>query len=133
MTYKDVVDSLKLGQVIGLPTDTVYGLAADARSDQAVAEIYALKARPSFNPLIIHVHDLEQAQQYGIFNEDALCLARHFWAPAKTASALTIVVPYKKGGGISGLALAGLDTIALRSPNHPLALKVLEEFDGPLA
>lgn len=128
-----MIEDLNAGKVIGLPTDTVYGLAADALSDSAVAEIYALKSRPSFNPLIIHVHDLAKAQFYGVFNEDALRLARHFWAPAKTASALTIVVPYKKGSGISSLALAGLDTIALRVPNHPLALKVLAEFDGPLA
>jgi L-threonylcarbamoyladenylate synthase len=130
MTYSNI---LKAGKVIGLPTDTVYGLAADARSDRAVAEIYALKGRPSFNPLIIHVHDFDQAQIYGDFNEDAAQLARYFWAPAKTASALTIVVPYKKGSGISSLALAGLDTIALRVPNHLLALKVLAAFDGPLA
>lgn len=130
MMYSNI---LKAGKVIGLPTDTVYGLATDARSDSAVAEIYALKSRPSFNPLIIHVHDLAKAQFYGVFNEDALRLAHHFWAPAKTASALTIVVPYKKGSGISSLALAGLDTIALRVPNHSLALKVLTEFDGPLA
>lgn len=133
MMYKDVVNSLKLGQVIGLPTDTVYGLAADARSDQAVASIYALKARPSFNPLIIHVHDFLQARRYGEFSEDALRLVRYFWAPSKTASALTIVTPYKKGSGISSLALAGLDTIALRVPNHPLALQVLAEFGGPVA
>ena len=130
MTFLSI---LKSGKVIGLPTDTVYGLAADARLDAAVAEIYALKSRPSFNPLIIHIHDLQQAQLYGEFNEDALQLAQHFWAPSQTASALTIVVPYKKDSGISSLALAGLDTIALRVPNHPLALKVLAEFGGPLA
>lgn len=130
MTYSAI---LKSGKVIGLPTDTVYGLAADARSDHAVAEIYALKSRPSFNPLIIHVHDLHQAQLYGNFNEDALRLVHYFWAPAKTASALTIVVPYTKGSGISSLAMAGLDTIALRVPNHPLALEILSTFEGPLA
>lgn len=124
---------LKSGKVVGLPTDTVYGLAADARSDRAVAEIYALKTRPSFNPLIIHVHDFQQAQIYGSFNEDAVRLAHHFWVPSETASALTIVVPHKKGSGISNLALAGLDTIALRVPNHRLALQILLKFDGPLA
>ena len=128
-----MISILNAGKVIGLPTDTVYGLAADARSDCAVAEIYALKSRPSFNPLIIHVHDLQKAQLYGHFNEDALRLAHYFWAPAKTASALTIVVPYKNASGISSLAMAGLDTIALRVPNHPLALDVLAKFDGPLA
>ena len=127
------LDDLKAGKVIGFPTDTVYGLAADARSDAAVAEIYALKSRPAFNPLIIHVHDLDQAQRYGHFNKNALRLAHRFWAPAQTASALTLVVPYKKDSGISSLALAGLDTIALRVPNHPLALTVLVEFGGPLA
>lgn len=127
------IDALKAGQVIGLPTDTVYGLAADARSDRAVAEIYALKSRPSFNPLIIHVYNLKQAQLYGDFNEDAMRLAHYFWAPAKTASALTLVVPYKKDSGISSLALAGQDAIALRIPNHPLALHILSEFDGPVA
>ncbi len=133
MMQRTILNYLTSGKVIGLPTDTVYGLAADARSDQAVAEIYALKSRPSFNPLIIHVHDLQQAQLYGIFNEDAVQLALHFWAPSQTASALTIVVPYKKNSGISSLALAGLDTIALRAPNHPLALQILAEFGGPLA
>jgi len=127
------IDDLKSNRVIGLPTDTVYGLAADARVDSAVTEIYALKTRPSFNPLIIHIHDLQQAQLYGDFNSNALKLAHHFWAPSKTASALTIVVPYKKGSGISSLALAGLETIALRIPNHPVALKVLKKFAGPLA
>jgi L-threonylcarbamoyladenylate synthase len=133
MMQQTILNHLKAGRVIGLPTDTVYGLAADARSDLAVAEIYALKSRPSFNPLIIHVHSLAQAQLYGFFNEDAVRLAHHFWAPSQTASALTIVVPYKKDSGISSLALAGLDTIALRVPNHPLALQVLVEFGGPLA
>ena len=131
--FDDANTILKSGKVIGLPTDTVYGLAADARSDLAVAEIYALKSRPSFNPLIIHVQDLQQAQRYGEFNAEAIRLAQHFWTPSKTASALTIVVPYKKDSGISSLALAGLDTIALRVPNHTLALKVLSQFNGPLA
>ncbi len=128
-----VLQYLRNGQVVGVPTDTVYGLAADACNGLAVAEIYNLKNRPAFNPLIIHVHDLSSALDFGVFNNDAVQIAQYFWSPSETASALTIVVPLREKTEISSLALAGLDTIALRVPNHSMALQLLRDFGGPLA
>ena len=103
--------ALRDGQLVSFPTETVYGLGADATNDQAVAKIYAAKGRPSFNPLIAHVASLEQAQNYGVFDEYSLELARHFWP-----GALTLVVPIKQNSEISKLVTAGLDSLALRVP-----------------
>jgi L-threonylcarbamoyladenylate synthase len=114
--------------VIGMPTETVYGLAADCTSDKAVQKVFALKGRPSHNPLIIHVSSLNQALKYGIFNEEALKLTHQFWP-----GPLTVVVPLQEAAGISSLVTAGLETIAIRCPNHPLALDLLNTYPNALA
>ena len=128
---EDVITAAEILQrwgVVALPTETVYGLAADARSDIAVRKVFKLKGRPSFNPLIVHVKDLKAAEQIGHFSTVAQHLAEVFWP-----GPLTLVVPLKDGAGISGLVTAGLDTIALRSPAHPLAQMVLNQSGLALA
>ena len=113
---------------VGIPTETVYGLAADARSDRAVAAIFAAKQRPAFNPLIVHVANLSAAAKLGDFSTMAVALAEIYWP-----GPLTIVVPYRAEAGISGLATAGLDTIALRVPAHRAMQALLEATGAPLA
>ncbi|MGL4634393.1 MAG: L-threonylcarbamoyladenylate synthase [Beijerinckiaceae bacterium] len=120
--------ALLAGDIVGMPTETVYGLAADATNGMAVARIYEAKGRPSFNPLISHVASLAEAEKYGVFNADARKLAEAFWP-----GPLTLVVPYREGSGVSDLARAGLDTIALRVPSHPVALALLQQCGRPLA
>lgn len=115
----DAAQALANGKLVSFPTETVYGLGADATNDSAVAAIYKAKGRPSFNPLIAHVADLEQAQKFGLFDERALLLAAHFWP-----GALTIIVPLRANSPISPLVTAGLDTIALRMP-APLKIREL--------
>ncbi len=122
------VETLQKGGLVAFPTETVYGLGADARNEQAVAAIYAAKQRPSFNPLIIHIASQAQAEKLGIFNAVAQKLAAHFWA-----GALTLVVPRQPDCPISTLACAGLDSVALRIPAHPLARQLLQESGLPLA
>jgi L-threonylcarbamoyladenylate synthase len=122
------VGALRQGQLIGLPTETVYGLAADATDPAAVARIYAAKGRPQFNPLISHVPDLAAAETHGIFNAAALALAQAFWP-----GPLTLVVPRRPTSPVAELACAGLATIALRAPAHPVAQAVLRAFGNPLA
>jgi L-threonylcarbamoyladenylate synthase len=119
---------LREGKLVGLPTETVYGLAADATSGTAVAGIYAAKERPSFNPLIAHLPDLAAAQRQGLFDANALALARAFWP-----GPLTLVVPISPGCTVSDLARAGLETIGLRVPSHPVAQAVLRLADRPIA
>lgn len=116
------------GDVVALPTETVYGLGADCTNDDAVQKIFFLKGRPSFNPLIIHVCDLETALKYGKFNEAALKLARTFWP-----GPLTIVVPINTPTKISTYVTAGLPTIAIRCPQHPIALEILSKYPNPIA
>lgn len=116
------------GQTVALPTETVYGLAADARNGEAVARIYAAKGRPSFNPLIVHLPDLASAERYGVFSDEARRLADTFWP-----GALTLVVPLRPDAGIASITTAGLDTIGLRVPVHPVAQDILRSFGGPLA
>ena len=111
-----------------LPTETVYGLAADAGDGQAVARIFEAKGRPRFNPLIAHVADAEAARRLASFDARAEALIEAFWP-----GPLTIVAPVHPGAGVSELARAGLDTVALRAPAHPLAQAVLRAFGGPLA
>jgi L-threonylcarbamoyladenylate synthase len=118
---------LRSGGLVAFPTETVYGLGADATSDMAVAKVYEAKGRPSFNPLIVHVTSLEEAKRLGRFNESSERLAKAFWP-----GPLTLVVPRTEDCPVSLLASAGLDTIALRVPNHEVALTLLREFDGPV-
>lgn len=121
-------ETLRGGGMVVFPTETVYGLGADARSDRAVAKIFETKGRPQFNPLIAHVADLAAAQKYGVLDPRAVTLAERFWP-----GPLTLVVKRRAGGGLSDLACAGLDTIALRAPAHPVAQALLRAFGGPLA
>ena len=116
------------GGIVAVPTETVYGLAADATDATGVARIYAAKGRPSFNPLIVHVPDLEAAQTLAEFDDDALALARAFWP-----GPLTLVRPLKAGAGIASLVTAGLDTIAIRVPHHRAIQALLAESGRPLA
>ncbi len=119
---------LRMGGLVALPTETVYGLAADATSEAAVARIYAAKNRPKFNPLIVHVTGLEAARAQGIFSAEALRLAEAFWP-----GPLTLVVPVSATGSVCASARAGLPAVALRVPAHPVACAVLAAAGTPLA
>nr|WP_323811286.1 L-threonylcarbamoyladenylate synthase [Yoonia sp. 67-2] len=119
---------LAQGGLVSFPTETVYGLGADARNDRAVAGIFAAKGRPSFNPLIVHLGDLAAAMTICDFNADAQRLAAAFWS-----GALTLVLPLRADAGISRLVTAGLDSVAVRVPDHPVAAGLLAAFGGPVA
>ena len=119
--------ALRAGGLVILPTETVYGLAADASNAAAVAALYAAKGRPAFNPLIAHVADLAMAQSIARFDDRALVLARRFWP-----GPLTLVLPIGDPAAVCDLARAGLDTVAVRAPAHPMAHAVLRAFGGPL-
>jgi L-threonylcarbamoyladenylate synthase len=122
------VELLRAGGLVAFPTETVYGLGADARSDAAVARIFAAKGRPRINPLIVHVPDLAAAERIAWFDSDAADLARAFWP-----GPLTLVLPLRVDAGLSPLVTAGLPTVAVRMPAHPLAIDLLRAFGGPLA
>ncbi len=124
----DVCAALKAGNLVAVPTETVYGLTADASSSTACARIFAAKGRPQFNPLISHVPSLEAALAHGDFNKDALKLAHAFWP-----GPLTLVVPKKASSTICDLATAGLDTVALRVPAGPVMRFLSEKCGLPLA
>jgi len=119
---------IRAGQPVAVPTETVYGLAADATNAEAVARIYAAKGRPSFNPLIVHVADLAAAELLAILDDLARGLAARFWP-----GPLTMVLPARPGNGIAALATAGLDTIAIRVPAHPVMRALLVASGRPLA
>ncbi|HEY8032933.1 MAG TPA: L-threonylcarbamoyladenylate synthase [Methylocella sp.] len=119
---------LRSGGLVAFPTETVYGLAADATSDAAVARIYAAKARPKSNPLIAHVESLEAALEQGVFSNNAVGLAKAFWP-----GPLTLVVPLALNATVCSSARAGLQSIALRVPAHPVALAVIAAAGRPLA
>jgi L-threonylcarbamoyladenylate synthase len=121
------VGALRAGALVILPTETVYGLAADAGDARAVAAVFAAKGRPSFNPLIAHVADLAAARRIARFDERAERLAQAFWP-----GPLTLVLPVADPQAVSELARAGLDTVAVRAPAHPLARRLLAAFGGPL-
>lgn len=119
---------LHAGQIVAIPTETVYGLAADAQNAEAVAHIYAAKGRPDFNPLIVHVHDRKAAEKLGLFNATAQVLADAFWP-----GPLTLVLPLKQGAPVARAVTAGLPTIAIRCPNHPVIQALLLKSDLSLA
>jgi L-threonylcarbamoyladenylate synthase len=119
---------LQNGGLVAFPTETVYGLGADATSDKGVARIFAAKQRPQFNPLISHVHEADAAFQLGTFSKEAETLAARFWP-----GPLTLVVERRKDCPVSLLCSAGLSSIALRVPNHPIALELLRTVGRPLA
>ena len=116
------------GQPVAVPTETVYGLAADARNADAVARIYAAKGRPDFNPLIVHVADLAAAERLGVFGAVERALAARFWP-----GPLTLVVPRTADCPVASIATAGLETIALRVPGHRAMQALLVETGAPLA
>jgi L-threonylcarbamoyladenylate synthase len=115
------------GGLVGFPTETVYGLGADATNPAAIARLYQAKGRPSFNPLIAHVGGLEAARRIGVFDARATALAEAFWP-----GPLTLVLPRTNDCAVADLATAGLDTIAIRVPAHPLARNILRAFSGPV-
>lgn len=119
---------LREGGLVAFPTETVYGLGADATNDRAVTRIYEAKGRPQFNPLIIHVPSTREASKLARLDDLAERLAGRFWP-----GPLTMVLPRQDNSPVSWLATAGLDTIAIRCPSHPVAHALLEVFAGPLA
>ena len=116
------------GRPVAIPTETVYGLAADATNAQAVARIYEAKGRPSFNPLIVHVPDLAAAERIGLFSDQARALAEAHWP-----GPLTLVVPLREDSGIASIVTAGLPTVGIRVPSHSAMQAVLAAVEGPLA
>jgi len=120
-------DCLSRGGLVAFPTETVYGLGADATNGQAVARLYEAKGRPAFNPLIAHVPDVKSARTLAVFNADAEALAAAFWP-----GPLTLVLPRRADCPVSDLATAGLDTIAIRVPDHALAREILSVFGKPV-
>jgi L-threonylcarbamoyladenylate synthase len=115
------------GALVAFPTETVYGLGADATNAAAIADLYQAKGRPAFNPLIAHVGDLAAARQIGRFDADALALAEAFWP-----GPLTLVLPKTPDCAVADLATAGLDTVAIRIPAHPVAREILRLFGRPV-
>ena len=120
--------AIRAGRLVAIPTETVYGLAADAGDSAAVARIYAAKGRPSFNPLIVHVRDRAEAERLAVFDATAAALADAFWP-----GPLTLVLPLRKGAPIAALVTAGLDTVAIRVPAHRAMRALLVAADRPLA
>jgi len=112
---------LQSGALVAVPTETVYGLAADSTNAGAIADIYRTKGRPDFNPLIVHVPDIDAARKIGAFNDLATMLAKQFWP-----GPLTLVVPKTSDCPVTSAVTAGLDTIALRCPAHPLMQELLK-------
>ncbi|WP_298260085.1 L-threonylcarbamoyladenylate synthase [uncultured Litoreibacter sp.] len=119
---------LQSGRLVAFPTETVYGLGANAKDGDAVAAIYAAKTRPSFNPLIVHVASLAQAEALARFDDNARALAQAFWP-----GPMSLVLPLKPDHGLSSLVTAGLETVAIRMPAQPLARKLLTLADCPVA
>jgi L-threonylcarbamoyladenylate synthase len=119
---------LRAGGLVAFPTETVYGLGADATNGRAVARIFEAKGRPRFNPLIVHVRDAEEAMRHAVFHAPARKLAEAFWP-----GALTLVLPRAADCRLSELVSAGLDTVALRVPAHPVAVRLIAESGLPIA
>ncbi len=119
--------ALREGGLVAFPTETVYGLGADATNAAAIARLYQAKGRPAFNPLIAHVGDLEAARRIGRFDAAALRLAEAFWP-----GPLTLVLPKSADCAVADLATAGLETVAIRIPAHRVARDILRAFGGPV-
>lgn len=124
----EAVKLLKAGGLVGFPTETVYGLGADATNERACETIYTVKGRSPLNPLIIHCVSLSQAETVGIFSPLAKTLARLFWP-----GPLTLIVPLRTPSICASIVVAGLDTVGIRIPSHGVALKLLEAYEKPLA
>lgn len=127
-TYIKAANMLARGELVSFPTETVYGLGADATNGNAVAGIYKAKNRPDFNPLIVHIYDAAMADKYVKMNDTAKRLAKHFWP-----GPFTMVLPKKETGNLSDLVSAGLDTVAIRVPEHDVARSLLKHFGRPIA
>ena len=119
---------LRAGRLVAFPTETVYGLGADATNERAVAAIFSAKGRPRFNPLIVHVSGVAEAEALAAFDDRARGAAARFWP-----GPLTLVLPRRSGSGLSLLASAGLDTVAVRVPDHTIAQRLLRETGRPIA
>ena len=124
-TVAEAARCLRDGGLVAFPTETVYGLGADAAKPAAIARLYRAKGRPSFNPLIAHVADIEAAKHIARFDDRALALAKAFWP-----GPLTLVLPKADGCPVADLATAGLDSVAVRIPAHPVAQEMLRAFGG---
>ena len=124
---EEAARSIRAGRLVAFPTETVYGLGADATDDRAVAAVFEAKGRPRFNPLIVHVADRETAEALAVFDDRARRLAGRFWP-----GPLTLVLPRAPDSPVSWLASAGLDTLALRWPAHPLAEALIRAAGRPL-
>ncbi|ABV75538.1 hypothetical protein A1C_06575 [Rickettsia akari str. Hartford] len=122
------VQFIKSGKVVVFPTETVYGIGADATNNEACLKIFQFKNRPASNPLIVHVFSIEQAKEIGEFNDLAIKIAEKFWS-----GPLSIVVPLKENANIAPSAAAGLNTIALRIPSYPVALELIRQSGVPIA
>jgi L-threonylcarbamoyladenylate synthase len=127
-SLRDAGDLIRAGGLVAFPTETVYGLGADATNGEAVAGIFAAKGRPQFNPLIVHVPDLAAAEALGQFSNEARQLAAHFWP-----GPLTLVVTRRDHSPVSDLVSAGLPTLAIRVPDHAIAQALLKAALRPLA
>ncbi len=121
-------EAVRAGRLVAFPTETVYGLGADATNARAVAEVFAAKGRQRFNPLIVHVESQEAAERLAVFNEKARQLAAAFWP-----GPLTLVLERRPGAPIADLVTAGLDTLAVRAPDHPIARALLKAAGTPIA
>ncbi len=119
---------LRAGGLVSFPTETVYGLGGDATNDKTVARIFEAKDRPSFNPLIVHLPDVAAVEAYAVLEGEARRLAEAFWP-----GPLTLVLPIRPGAGLSPLVSAGLPTVAVRVPDHPLAQDLLRAAQRPVA
>jgi L-threonylcarbamoyladenylate synthase len=128
MAVAEAAATLRAGGLVAFPTETVYGLGADATDAAAVARLFAAKGRPAFNPLIVHVGSAAQAHVHADFNAAAETLAHRFWP-----GPLTLVLPKRTDCRIADLVSAGLDTLAIRMPDHPVARGLLDAFGGPIA
>lgn len=128
ISVNDAVKQLHNGEVVAMPTETVYGLAGVAGNDDAVLRIYETKGRPRFNPLIVHCADLAMAQEIAQFDALALKIANAFWP-----GPLTLVLPRRPDAQLSDLVTAGLDTVAIRLPRHPIAREIIKTLGIPVA
>jgi len=127
-TIESAAEALARGEIVAFPTETVYGLGANARDARAVARVFAAKERPRFNPLIVHVPGLAEAEKYAVVTDTARLLAQAFWP-----GPLSLVLKKRPSGGICDLASAGLETVALRVPAHPVAQALLAAAKLPIA
>jgi L-threonylcarbamoyladenylate synthase len=125
---REAAEEIRAGRLVAFPTETVYGLGADATNDHAVARIFEAKDRPRFNPLIIHVRGEDEALELADVDDRALVLVRRFWP-----GPLTLVLPRRPGCALSLLVSAGLDTVAVRAPSHPIAQSLLARARCPIA